>query len=185
MAEEQNNVQDTPTSEAKFTQEDVDRILQERLTDEKSRRERAIEKAVAEALHKRDEEQRIQTLQGEDRLKAEAQARIDAIQAEQAKTAELLASTQRELAISKAEAQLAGLGLPTQFAPNLLGADDKETSKNIAEFSGTINELVTAKVNESLARGAPRAGGASPSPQDALYEQLRKVAHLPAKGGVQ
>lgn len=185
MADEQNDVQDTPTQEAKFTQEDMDRVLAERLIDEKERRARAIEKAVAEALHKREEELRIQSLEGEDRLKAEAQAKIDAVQAEQAKTAELLASTQRALAISKAEAQLAGLGLPTQFAPNLLGADDKETAKNIATFSTSINELVTAKVNESLARGAPRAGGASPSPQDALYEQLRKVAHLPAKGGVQ
>lgn len=188
MAGESNDNSGTPnqTEEITFTPEQqtrINEIVSARVNEANAGKQKAIDDAVAKALQKQAEKQRIESLQGEERLKAEYQAELDRIEADRKAQMEQLQTAQHELAISKAEAQLAGLGLPTEFASNLLGKDDKETSKNIQTFNTKVNELVTAKVNESLARGPPKAGGAVPTQQDAIMAQLRAVAHLPPTKG--
>ena len=166
-----------------FTQEELNNIISERVNELNASRQKAIDDAVKKALKAASEQQRIESLQGEERLKAEYQSRLDSIEAERAAQAEQLRIATRQLAISKAEAQLASLNLPTEFAVNLLGDDDKQTAKNIQIFNSRVNELVTSKVNESLARGPPMtAGQPTVSQQDQVMAQLRAIAHLPAKG---
>jgi len=150
-----------PQGEVKtFTQEDVNNIVAE----VKAKKQRQIDEAVEKALKDASERQRIESLQGEERLKAEYEAKLNSVEAERAKREEELRIATRELAISKAEAQLASLNLPTEFAVNLLGEDDKQTAKNIQTFNSKVNEFITAKVNESLARGGPQIGAAQTVP---------------------
>jgi len=150
-----------PQGEVKtFTQEDVNNIVAE----VKAKKQRQIDEAVEKALKDASERQRIESLQGEERLKAEYEAKLNSVEAERAKREEELRIATRELAISKAEAQLASLNLPTEFAVNLLGEDDKETARNIQTFNTKVNEFITAKVNESLARGGPQIGAAQTVP---------------------
>jgi len=154
-----------PQGEVKtFTQEELNNIISERVNAVNASRQKAIDDAVKKALKDASEQQRIQSLQGEERLKAEYEARLTSIEAERAKQEAELREANKALAISKAEAQLASLNLPTEFAVNLLGADDKETAKNIQTFNSKVNEFITAKVNESLARGGPQIGAAQTVP---------------------
>ena len=186
MAEESNDNSGTQpiTEEIKeYTKSDVNRIVSDRVNELNARKEKAIDEAVQKALKDAAQKQRIESLQGEERIKAEYQAQLDKITAEREAQEEELRTAQRDLAISKAEAQLAGLNLPTEFAINLLGKDDKETTKNIQAFNTKINELVTAKVSESLARGTPKAGGAVAPQQDITMARLREIAHLPPVKG--
>jgi len=161
-----------------FTQEEVDRMISERVNRENAGRQKAIDEAVAKALKDAENKQRIASLQGEEKLKAEYQARIDEIEAQSKAAQEKLASTQRDLAISKAQANLAELGLPVDFAPNMLGASDEDTAKNIAAFNAKINALVTEKVNESLARGAPKTNTNGNVAGDAWKSQMRDAMGL-------
>ncbi len=139
-----------------FSQEEVNDIISKRVNELNETKQKAIDDAVAKALKKQADKQRIEALEGEEKLKAEYQARLDEIEAERKAQQEQLLTAQRALSISKAEAQLASLNLPPEFAVNLLGKDDKETTKLIQDFNSKINELVASKVNDSLARGTPR-----------------------------
>lgn len=141
-----------------YTTEEVNDIVSGRVNELKAKQDKAIEDAVKKALKEQSERQRIESLQGEERLKAEYQAQLESLQAERTAQAEQLKAANLALAISKAEAQLASLGLPTEFADKMIGANDRETAKNIETFNAKVNELVTAKVNDSLARGGPQIG---------------------------
>lgn len=163
MADESKDYSGSPEPQGEvktFTQEDVNNIVAE----VKAKKQRQIDEAVEKALKDASERQRIESLQGEERLKAEYEAKLNSVEAERAKREEELRIATRELAISKAEAQLASLNLPTEFAVNLLGEDDKETARNIQTFNTKVNEFITAKVNESLARGGPQIGAAQTVP---------------------
>ena len=163
MADESKDYSGSPEPQGEvktFTQEDVNNIVAE----VKAKKQRQIDEAVEKALKDASERQRIESLQGEERLKAEYEAKLNSVEAERAKREEELRIATRELAISKAEAQLASLNLPTEFAVNLLGEDDKQTAKNIQTFNSKVNEFITAKVNESLARGGPQIGAAQTVP---------------------
>lgn len=188
MAGESTDNSGTPnqSEEITFTPEQkvkINTIVQERVNEANAGKQKYADDAVAKALAEEREKQRIASLQGEERIKAEYQAQLDRIQAESKAQMEQLKAAQRDLAISKAQAQLAELGLPTDFAINMLGDDDKQTTKNIQTFNTKVNELVTAKVNESLARGPPKTGGATLTQQDAVLAQLREIAHLPPTKG--
>jgi len=186
MAEDNNGSSNTHSSdEVTFTpeqQERVNSIVQQRVNEINAGRQKAIDDAVAKALKDQASKARIASLEGEEKLKAEYQSKLEEIENERKEQAEQLAEAQRALAISKAEAQLAGLGLPAEFATNLLGADDKATQKNIETFNARVNALVTAKVSEALARGPPMTGGSVVTQQEQLLSQLRAAANLPAKG---
>jgi len=179
------NTQSKTTEEVTFTpeqQEKVNSILQQRINEINAGKQKAIDDAVDKALRDQANKQRIASLEGEEKLKAEYQAKLEEVESERKAQAEELASAQRALALSKAEAQLASHNLPTDFAANLLGEDDETTSRNIETFNTKVNALVTAKVSEALARGPPMTGGSVATQQEQLLAQLRAAANLPAKG---
>lgn len=187
MAEEPNGKSGTPGNpeEVTFTaeqQERVNAIVAKRVNEANEGKQRAIDEAVRAALKSEAEKQRIASLQGEEKIKAEFQARLDEIEAERKAQAERLAAAERDLAISKAEAQLAGLGLPPEFAVNLLGRDDKETTTNIQAFNAKVNELVANKVNDSLARGSPKIGGEGAA-QESWKQEIDRAFKKDYRGG--
>lgn len=164
MADESHDNSGTPSKagEVTFTpeqQEKLNAIVSERVNEVRKAQEKATADAVAKALKDQAEKTRIESLQGEERIKAEYQAKLDQAEADRKAQSDRLAAAERDLAISKAQAQLAALDLPPDFAVNLLGSDDKETARNIQAFNAKVSELVAAKVNDSLARGAPKIGG--------------------------
>lgn len=157
------------SGEAKFTQDDLNRIIDERL----KRAEASKAKAVEDALKEERERQRIAGLEGEEKLKAQYEAKLAEIaKAQETRDAEL-AQARRDLAVTKAEAKLASLGLPVELASNLIGEDDKATERNIAALQKSVNDLVTKKVSEGLNHGAPRAGGIADSKSDMEAEFRR------------
>ena len=150
---------DKKTEEVKqFTQTEVNEMISKRVNEINASKQKAIDDAVAKEVKKLQDKQRIASLEGEERLKAEYQQKLDEIEAQRKAQAEQLATAQRDLAISKAQASLASLDLPPDFAENLIGKDDAETEKNIQAFNSKVNELVAKKVNESIARNTPRVG---------------------------
>lgn len=165
MENEDSNIE---TPEKTFTQEEVDKMITERLSKAERSRDKAIKdaldayKAEADARAKADAEAaRIAGLQGEERLKAEHEAKMRSMQDKYDAQRAEYESVRRELSISRAQAQLAEIGLPSEFAENLLGEDDSQTRARIDAFSKAFNDAVNARVAEGLHKGTPPAGGLS------------------------
>lgn len=136
----------TAESEKKFSQKDVDEIVQKRLAEEKARRDRDAEKSAKAA----EEAKRIAALEGEERVKAEWSAKLKAKDEE-------LNEARRSLAQSRTEAKLSAAGLPSELAPSVVGSTDEETDANIARLSKLINDHIAAKVSDGLNHGTPPA----------------------------
>lgn len=149
-----------------FTQDELNETIAKRLGEEKERNQKRIDEAVAAALAEEREKQRLEALQGEEKAKALYEAQINKQNKEMERQAKALEQVSHELAKSKAEAQLAALGLPTSFAVNLIGEDDGATTRNITDFSTAFNEAVAKAVNENIARGAPSIGTSEPAVPD-------------------
>lgn len=163
-----------PQPEAKFTQDDLNRIIDERL----KRAEAAKSKAIEDALKEEREKQRIAGLEGEERIKAEYEAKIAELNKAQKERDDALAEAKRQLALTKTEAKLAGMGLPVELAANLLGEDDKATDRNIAALQKTIDDHVTKQVAAGLNHGAPRAGGKA-DPKSDIETEFRRLMGRP------
>lgn len=178
MAEDEGKDSGTPeTGGAKtFTQEELDDIVKERVRQEKERSNKAVDEAVAKALAKDKEKQRIEALQGEERLRAEFEAKIQASESDAKDKSDRLASALRDLAVYKATTELAKLDLPTEVAPQMIGEDEAATKRNIEAFSKAFNEAVNKRVAESIAKGAPNVGG-QPG-EEAWKTDLRKAFGL-------
>lgn len=168
MTDEEKTVEtpevDPPEDERKFTQTELDAIVQKRLNEEKSRREREDK----ERVKKQAEAERIAALQGEERVKAEYESKLR-------DSNDQLAAIKRELAISKAETLLSAQGLPKELAANLIGETDEVTKSNIDLFTKSVESIVAQRVNDGLSHGTPPASGGSPSVKDAMAERLDRV----------
>ena len=157
MAENINDESGNPKADVKtFTQDEVNSIISERLSKAKESNERMVAEAVAKAIEEERERQRTASLEGEDKLKATYDAQIKKQNEVLSKQQKELEQARLEIAKTKAEAQLAGLGLPVDFAVNLIGADDEATAKNIQTFSTAFNDAVAKAVNDNVARGTPK-----------------------------
>jgi len=180
MAEPINDDSGTPKTEdvTTFTQEDVNKIVSERVNKLKATQQREIDDAVAKAKAEWDEQRKIEALTGEQKIQAEYDAKVAKAEKERKNLAEELSKAKSELALSKAQAQLASLGLPPDFAPYVVGESDEQTSQNVQMLDAKIQELVAQKVNESLSRGTPRMNGEGAPQQDDELARLKRIAHL-------
>jgi rRNA maturation endonuclease Nob1 len=102
-----------------FTQEDLDKIIEKRLSAQKEQHAKEL-KAREDALA---EKERISKLDGEERIKAESKAAIEKAQ----KEAQEAVSALR---IKNAEVELARLGIDTSWAVSVVGAFSEGTVKN-------------------------------------------------------
>lgn len=137
----------TTEPEKTFTQDDVNRLIAQRLAAEERKHQKQVQAAreegrtEAEKLAKMSEEQRVQ----HEREQAEKQAQ--AREAELAKReAEL---TRRELKAT-AGATLESKGIPRDLAEILDYTDADACNASIAVLEKAFNESVQAKVNERL-----------------------------------
>ncbi|MGN0138411.1 MAG: DUF4355 domain-containing protein [Candidatus Methanomethylophilaceae archaeon] len=153
-----------PHDVKEYSKNDVNEMISSRVNELNAKWEREIAKltkAQAEA-------ERIASLQGEERVKAEYEAKLK-------ETSDSLEQTRRELALSKAQAKLTSRGLPPEFADNVLGADDKETDSKIDLLAKTVSDLVAKQVSANLSHGTPPQGGNPPSEKDAIAARLDRV----------
>ena len=179
MAEVNDNSgsQEKSDVEIKFTPEQqtkVDDIVSKRVNEIKAQQQKVLDDTLAKAKAEWEEQAKIAALTGQEKVQAEYTAKLSKAQREQETMSAELKKVQNELAISKAQAQLASLNLPPQFADKMLGKDDDETTKNIQAFDAMIKELVAQKVNENVARGTPKIGG-DVKPSSEMQAQIAKV----------
>lgn len=146
---------ETPKEDVKtFTQEEVNNLISERVNRLNASKQKDLEEALNKARTEWEEKQKMESLSGQEKLQAE----LKKAQKDQESLNKELNEARLQLAISKAEAQLAALDLPTEFADKFIGENDEQTSKNIQLFDAKVKELVAQKVNESIARGSPKLG---------------------------
>ena len=158
--QEQETQAETTETPKTFTQEELDKIIQERLAQFTRKVERE-----QEATRKRAQEQSdLEKLQGEERLKKEHEM-------ERAKIAEERDTYLRELRLARAESMLATKGLDPKFAPNMIGQTDEDTKANIDALEKLVAETVATKTKDALSKGAPPAGSGASAKTD-----LRSIA---------
>ena len=121
--------------EKKFSQKDLDKIVQQRLDREMKKFKQEL--SEAERLAKMSEEERAKLEM--DKLKAEFEAEKTKFQKEKL-----------ELEATKI---LGKEGLPVDFAPLLLGEDADSTHKNITAFKSAFQGAVEKAVEEKLKGG--------------------------------
>lgn len=150
---------DQPDTLTPDEQEKFNRLLAKRLEREKATSERERQKAIEEALKAERDKVAMERMTADEKAEALHRQEMDKLTKERDAQAKALAEARRELALSKAQAKMASMGLPPELAANVLGEDDDATDANIATLSKTVNDLVSRRVGESLSHGAPRAGG--------------------------
>ena len=153
---------DGSTNTPTFTQDEVDKILSERLARERKKYTEEIAKKEAEARQQME----LSKLEGIEKLKKEAEL-------ERERLAKERDEYRTELRLANARAALSAVGLSAEFAETVVGEDDEATKRRISELSKHIEAQVSAKIKESLNRGAPpKAGGVEPSsPYDEIVRK--------------
>ena len=144
------------TTEKTFTQEDVNKMIQDRITREQAKWEKKVqdERTEAEKLAKMKADEKLK-YQQEKRDKELAQREKDI--------------TTRELKITSSET-LAEKNLPKELV-NILNYDSAESCNNSidviekawTEANGTWQEAIEKEVNKRLRGGNPPKGGSSTS----------------------
>ena len=141
---EQPNVeQPTEPTVKTFTQEEVDKMIQKRLSRERKDIEAKIEaeRAEAERLAKMSEAEKQQALFKKQVAEFEATKR----------------AFEQEKLLNETSKQLASKNLPIEFAEMLKAQDAESTFENIKIFEAKFNEAVERLVNERLKGKTPKA----------------------------
>lgn len=153
-----------PHDVKEYSKNDVNEMISSRVNELNAK----WEKEIAKLNKAQAEAERIASLQGEERVKAEYEAKLK-------ETSDSLAQARHELAVSKAQAKLTARGLPPELADNVLGADDKETDSKIDLLAKTVSDQVAKQVSANLSHGTPPQGGSPPSEKDAIAARLDRV----------
>ena len=141
---EQPNVeQPTEPTVKTFTQEEVDKMIQKRLSRERKDIEAKIEaeRAEAERLAKMSEAEKQQALFKKQVAEFEATKK----------------AFEQEKLLNETSKQLASKNLPIEFAEMLKAQDAESTFENIKIFEAKFNEAVERLVNERLKGNTPKA----------------------------
>ena len=125
-----------------FTQEEVDKMIQKRLSRERKDIEAKIEAEIAEAerLAKMSEAEKQQALFKKQVAEFEATKR----------------AFEQEKLLNETSKQLASKNLPIEFAEMLKAQDAESTFENIKIFEAKFNEAVERLVNERLKGNTPK-----------------------------
>ena len=143
--------------EKSFTQEEVNKIVNERLAQEKKRNEKAKKEAIE--LAKLSEDERQAKLF--EKQKSELEAREKEI-------------LKKELEIETSE-QLKKLGISTKGTKFVLGTDAESTFKNINEFNNFINEI-KADYKKELLKGKTPLVSTGAEASTLTKEQFSKMS---------
>lgn len=130
-----NNVsekEDKRSDEKMFTQEDVNKMIEKRLRQEKARQEKALKEA-----------ERLSKMSEEERIKAEFESERAAFEEE--KQAYL-----KEKMLMQCEKELLNNGLPSEFSKLLVTDNADSTMENIKSFKVQWDKALNNAVNEKL-----------------------------------
>lgn len=128
-----------------FTQDDVNKIVQERLAKEKAKLEKDYESKVTAA---KTEAEKLAKMNADQKAEYEKQKREDELKSREGEI------TRRELRATALET-LAEKGLPKQLADLLPYTDAEGTKKSIEAVEKTFREAVEVAVNERLKGNTP------------------------------
>lgn len=143
-----------------FTQEELDRIMEERLGKEKAKLQKEMEKAKTEA-------ERLATLSAEERKTEEFRKQLEAFEQDKKIF---------ELEKSKVEAMkiLGERKLDVNFVEFVMNEDAKKTLENINTFEKLFKDAVKASVDERLKADPPKADPTDP--KTITKEQFKKMS---------
>ena len=139
---EQTEEQTTEQTVKTFTQEEVDKMIQKRLS-----RERKDIEAKIEA--ERQEAERLAKLSEAERQKAMFEKQVAEFEATKR-------AFEQEKLLNETSKQLASKNLPIEFAEMLKADDAESTFENIKIFEAKFNEAVERLVNERLKGNTPK-----------------------------
>lgn len=151
-----------------FTQDDVNRIISDRLAKERQKWEKDLQTKLDEA---KTEAEKLAKMNAEQKAEYERQKREKELADREAQI------TRRELRATALET-LAEKGLPKQLAEILDYTDADSTNKSIESVEKVFREAVEAAVNERLKGGAPKGGtgGGNNAIPDA--EKIKQIFNL-------
>jgi hypothetical protein len=158
-----------------FSQDDVNRLISERLGKEKSKWEKDMQTKLDEA---KTEAEKLAKMNAEQKAEHERQKR------EQALTDRENEITRRELRATALE-QLSEKKLPLSLAEVLVYNDADSTNKSLDAVEKAFREAVETGVNERL-KGNPPGGGGGKGGSGSAAEGFAKQANdrgKPAAGG--
>lgn len=143
------NVKSKGTDGKNFTEDDIQKRINDELAKAKVKWEKDYNKKAEKA---RKERERLSKLSDDERAKAELENSRKELEA---KEAEL---TRKELKLEMVKV-LSERNLPVEFMDYLVDADSESTLKRITTFEKAYKKAVEAGVNEKLKGKAPKAGG--------------------------
>lgn len=146
-----------------FTQDDVNRIIQDRLTKERQKWEKEFETKLTEA---KTEAEKLAKMNAEQKAEYERKKREEELAKREAEI------TRRELRATALET-LAEKGLPKQLADILVYTDAEACQKSIENVEKVFREAVEAAVNERLKGDPPKSGGGGKG--NAVFEEIQKI----------
>ena len=131
--------------EKKYTDAEVDKIVQDRLAREQKKREKEV--AEAEKLAKMNEKERY------DYEVSELKKELDALKAEKSRS-EMMTTARQMLAND-------GLNVSDALIGVLVTSDAEQTNEAVKAFSKLLKEEIDKGVKAQLAGGQPRKGSTS------------------------
>lgn len=146
-----------------FTQEDLDRIISDRLRKAEAKWRKAAEVQTSEAA-------RLATLSAEERKAEEFRLQQEKFAAEKA----AFEAQRMEMEATKL---LAADKLPVEFAGMLKAATAEDTQANIKTFAEAFRAAVASAVNNRLKAPTPKAGSTTSSggSASAFMAEVRKI----------
>lgn len=157
---------DPPTDPKSFSQEDVNKLISDRLGKEKAKWEKDFQSKLDEA---KTEAEKLAKMNADQKLEYEKQKREDELSKREGEI------TRRELRATALES-LVEKGLPKNLADILNYTDADSTNKSIETVEKAFRDAVEAGVNERLKGEPPKGGGkggGGGSPQS-LTEALKQ-----------
>lgn len=146
-----------------FTQDDVNRIIQDRLAKERQKWEKEFETKLNEA---KTEAEKLAKMNAEQKAEYERKKREEELAKREFEI------TRRELRATALET-LAEKGLPKQLADILVYTDAEACKASIENVEKVFREAVEASVNERLKGEAPKGGGGGKG--NAVFDEIAKI----------
>ena len=147
--------QDNKETVKTYTQEEVDKLLQQE-----------GDKRVTQALKKQKEAQKLANMSQEEKNEYEYNQKFSELEKREQEIAK------KEL-VMETEKQLGEKGLPVKAAAFIVAVDAETTKKNITSFEKMFNKAVEAEINKRIATGSPKTGAGNN--QAITAEQFKKM----------